>query len=203
MASRTNQRTRTRQSILDATGALLDEGCTAPTIDDICERAGVSRATAYRYFDSAADAVWQAFADRDLPDVDAALDGIGDATDRAARAEQVVNDYLFGDPDGARAFERAVLDRRLKGTDEPDDRAGRRFPYIDAALEPIAERLSPQDLVRVRHALALTMGSQVVSALLDTSGLDEPTARDVTAFAVRAIMAEAERLAFVADRTAS
>ena len=196
MATRTNQRARTRQAIMDATADLLDEGRADPSMDEIAERARVSRATAYRYFDSAPDVVWQVFADRGLPTVEETFAGAGDdVVERVARAERVINGYLFGDPDGARAFERAVLDRTLRGTGAPDDRAARRMAYIDAALEPLAPHLAPDDLERVRNALALTMGSQVVPALLDTCRLDEATARRVTGFAGRAIVAEALRLA--------
>ena len=196
MAPRTNQKERTRQALVDAAAALLDEGRADPTIDEVIERALVSRATFYRYFDSASDLMWQVFSDRSIPSVDETFGDAGhDIVERAARAEQAINDYLFGDADGTRAFERAVLERALNGTATDHDRTGRRLAYIDAVLEPIADRLSPADLVRVRHALALTMGSQVVSALLDTCKLDPETARDVTGFAARAIAAEATRLA--------
>ena len=198
MAPRTNQRERTRQALVDAAASLLDEGRADPTIDEVTERALVSRATFYRYFESASDLMWQVFSDRSIPSTDETFGDAGDdVTERVVRAEKVINDYLFGDADGTRAFERAVLERALNGTATDADRAGRRLGYIDAALEPIVDRLSPADLVRVRHALALTMGSQVVSALLDTCKLDPETARDVTGFAVRAIAAEANRLAGV------
>ncbi len=195
MAPRENQRARTRRSILDATAALLDEGRADPSIDEIADRALVSRATAYRYFESASDAVWQVVSDRSLTPPEEALAGAGDdVTERLLRVEKVVNDYLFGDPNGTRAFERAVLGRALDGSGTPDDRAARRLHYIDAALEPLAGRLSPHELELVRHALALTMGSQVVTTLLDTCRLDPAAARDVTTFALGAIVAEALRL---------
>ncbi len=189
MSTRVNQRARTRQALIDAAAVLLDEGCASPTMDTIAERAQVSRATAYRYFDSAADLVWQVVADRLIEPLDDAFVEIGDdVVERVLRAEQVINDHLFGDPDGTRAFERAALDRRLSGTALPDDRAGRRLVYIDAALAPLADRLDEAALDRLRFALALTMGSQVVPALLDTCGLDEERARDVTRFAAAAIV---------------
>jgi AcrR family transcriptional regulator len=196
MTTRTNQRARTRQALMDAAAALLDSGRSTPTMDEIAERARVSRATAYRYFDSAPDVVWQVVVDRQLEPVETAFVAAGDDVgERVERAEVIVNDYLFGDPDGARAFERAMLDRQLTGAAAPDDRAGRRLTYIDAALTPIAEGLDQADLERLRYALALTMGSQVVSALLDTCGLDIDQARDVTRFAARAIVADTLRSA--------
>ena len=205
MATRTNQRARTRRSIVDAVADLVDDGATDPSMEEIAERAGVSRATAYRYFDTATDAVWQVFADRLLPFVDDTTRVHGDDVEaRALAAEQTVNDYLFGDADGARAFERAALDRSLRGVADEDDRPGRRLQFIDAALEPLAERIPADELGRIRHALALTMGSQVVAALLDSCRLDEADAREATRFAVRAIVREALRgTAAAEDGTAS
>ncbi|MFF5232756.1 TetR/AcrR family transcriptional regulator [Dactylosporangium sp. NPDC000521] len=46
---RTQQKSRTRQALVDATRQLLAEGST-PQVEDAAERAGVSRTTAYRYF---------------------------------------------------------------------------------------------------------------------------------------------------------
>ncbi|MDZ7732274.1 MAG: hypothetical protein U5R31_03450 [Acidimicrobiia bacterium] len=153
---------------------------------------GSRRATAYRYFDSASDVVWQVYVDRRLPSVEDTLHGTdGDVLDRVLRAERVINGYLFDDADGARNFERAMLERTLRGSAAPDDRPARRLAYIDAALEPLADRLEPADLERTRMALALTMGSQVVPALLDTCKVDATTAREATRFAVRAIVSEA------------
>lgn len=196
MATRSNQRARTRTAIVQGAALLIDEGRADPSIDEIAERAAVSRATVYRYFDSAPDVVWQAFVDRSLPSVEETFAEAGDdVLDRVLRAEAVVNDYLFGDANGARSFERSVLQRVLDGTATADDRVGRRFFYIDAALEPIADRLPPADLERIRNSLALTMGSQVVSALLDSCKLDPDQAREVTRFAVRAIVHEALQLA--------
>jgi AcrR family transcriptional regulator len=46
---RTRQKGRTRQSLIDATRALLAHGLT-PQVEDAAEHAGVARTTAYRYF---------------------------------------------------------------------------------------------------------------------------------------------------------
>jgi AcrR family transcriptional regulator len=191
VTTRLNQRARTRHALIDAAAALLDSGRTSPTMGEVAEEARVSRATAYRYFDSVPDLVWQVVADRLVAPVEDAFVAAGDDIgERVGCAEALINDHLFGDPGGTRAFERAALDRQLTGAGLPDDRAGRRLICIDAALAPIADRLDPAELERLRHALALTMGSQVVPALLDTCGLEIDQAREVTRFAARAIVAD-------------
>lgn len=165
-------------------------------MEQIAEAARVSRATAYRYFDSSADVVWELMSDRTIADIEEVMTAAGnDVVARVMAAEEAINDYLFEDPDGARAFERAALDRCLRGIAQDTDRAARRLGYIDAALEPIADRLSRDDHRCVRHALALAMGSQAVPAMLDTCRLEVDEARSATRFACRTIAAEASRLA--------
>jgi len=53
MTRRDRQRERTREDIIDATaGALRDSGYAGVRIEDICERAGVSRGAFYHHFPS-------------------------------------------------------------------------------------------------------------------------------------------------------
>lgn len=196
MTVRSNQRARTRQAVIDAAAALLDDGRASPTMEEIAEHAKVSRATMYRYFDSAPDVIWQVVADRLIEPAEETFADVGDdIVERVGVAERVINDHLFGDPDGTRAFERAAIDRRLTGAALPDDRTARRLVYIDAALAPLQDRLDAEEIERLRYALALTMGSQVVPALLDTCGLDVEQAREITLFAAEAVVAETLRRA--------
>jgi AcrR family transcriptional regulator len=200
VVARTEQKARTRQAILDAVARLIGDGRSDLTVDEIVLAADTSRATFYRYFPSPAEALFQVWSDLRVPAGADAIAGTGDVGQRVARAEEAINGFLLGIADATRAFERAMLDRTLAGRALPEDRPARRLGYIDAALEPIAGHLSPHDLFLVRHALALTMGSSVVPALLDTCDLDASEAREVTAFAAAAIVAEARRRA---DRAAS
>lgn len=196
MAARLKQKARTRQALVDGASQLLEKGMADPSMEEIAAAADVSRATAYRYFDSAADVVWQVLSDRVLTDIDEAMVSAGsDLIARVLAAEDAINGYLFSDPDGARAYERAMLDRSIRGIGTEFDRAARRLRYIDVALEPVVDQLESSDFRRVRHALALAMGSQAVPAMLDTCRLDIADARDATRFVCQTIAEEAVRLA--------
>src|SRR6187200_2925964 len=70
---RTNQKARTRASLLEATRALLAEGVT-PTVEQAADRAAISRTTAYRYFATQRvllTAVFPEIAERSLLNADA------------------------------------------------------------------------------------------------------------------------------------
>ena len=111
MATRTNQKERTHQAIVSAAARLVDSGCANPSIDDIAEEALVSRATVYRYFESTDDVLWQVVSDRHMIDAETARPITSDdLTERVLDAEENVNDYLFGNREGTRAFERVMLD---------------------------------------------------------------------------------------------
>jgi hypothetical protein len=67
-------------------------------------------------------------------------------------------------------------------------RPARRLPLIDAALEPYADTLGHGTSARLRHALALLMGTEAVIALRDVCGLDDTDAKDTTRWAARALV---------------
>ena len=64
------------------------------------------------------------------------------------------------------------------------------------ALEPFVDRLSPERLRRLRHALAVTIGTEAILVTRDVCGLDFGEVREVTSWAsmalVRQLLAEAE-----------
>ena len=189
MTIRERQKARTRQEITDAAAELLAEGVD-PSIDEIAARAQISRATVYRYFGSASDIVWSVMSDRSIEPADEVAAAAGDdPTARVLAAERVVNDYLFGDPIGVRRFELSAIQRVVDGTAQPTDRQARRLRYIDAAIAPIVDELGPERARRLRHGLALAIGSESVVALIDACGLDDTEARDVTAWVCQALVA--------------
>jgi AcrR family transcriptional regulator len=127
---RTKRSKETRARIMDATRALLDEGEFHKTsVEDVAERAGVSRATVYQHFPSRlelVDAICDTFAEnpallalRDtvaLPDPAQALDETIANTVRFWSSEDKVLQQLYGataiDPAARDLVERQLSDRR-------------------------------------------------------------------------------------------
>ena len=191
MVTRAKQKERTRAAIVEACGRLLDRGI-EPTIDLVAEEAEVSRATVYRYFGTVFDIVWQTVSGRVTADADEVIEAAGpDVAARLAEAEHGVNEYLFADPDGVRRFEIGWLQRIVDGSYEPGERPLRRLRYIDKALEPVAEQLTEASLLRLRHALALAIGSEAMLTLVDGCQLSVDEARDITRWASRSLLTQA------------
>jgi AcrR family transcriptional regulator len=115
---------------MEATRNLLDEGSFhESTVEQVGERAGVSRATVYQYFPSRlelVDAICDTFAENpdllavreavDLPDVNAALDETIAGTVRFWSSEDAILKQLYGataiDPASRDLVERQLADRR-------------------------------------------------------------------------------------------
>lgn len=191
MATRERQRARTRQAILDAAGELLDANSDV-TIEGVVDSSGISRATIYRYFESADDIAWHAISDRMTVDAEEVVEAAGaSAVARIVAAEQAVHDYLFNEPDNLRRVVATTVARVLEGRAQETDRPARRLRYIDTAMEPIADRLDDETAFRLRHALGTVLGAEAYVSLVDVCRVDPADTRDVLSWAAEALMRQA------------
>lgn len=191
---RANQKARTRQAILRATGVLLARG-EKPNLDEIAIEAGVGRATAYRYFPGLDALLNEAMIDLMVPDADQVFDGLAstdpvkrltlvdDVFDTACREQEAALRLML-----ARALERSLT----RTSDDPPLRQNRRQPMIEAALASLKDRLSHAAFRRLVHALSMIVGAEGFIALSDVVGLDEKEARRVRRWAIEALLAAAQ-----------
>lgn len=191
MATRERQRARTRQAIVDAAGELLDAQADV-TIDAVVESSGISRATVYRYFESADDIAWHAITDRMTVDAEDVVDAAGASpVDRIVAAEGAVHDYLFNEPDNLRRAVATTVARVLEGRAQDTDRPARRLRYIDTAIEPIAGQLDEETVFRLRHALGTVLGAEAYVSLVDVCRVAPEDTRRVLSWAAQALMRQA------------
>ena len=191
MATRERQRARTRQAILEAATELLDAQ-TDVTIEAVVESSGISRATIYRYFESADDISWHALTDRATDDAEDVVVAAGaDPLARVAAAERGVHDLLFSDADNVRRVVATTVARVLEGRAQDTDRPARRLRYIDTAIEPIVADLGEEAAFRLRHALAAVIGTEAFVALVDVCRIDADQARTVLGWATEALVRQA------------
>jgi AcrR family transcriptional regulator len=181
---RVRQKERTRAALLAAARDLVAAGET-PTVEQAATAAGISRPTAYRYFANQRSLLAAAHPETatssllpdDAPrDVEARLDLV-----IAEFARIVV---------GTEPQQRTMLRLSLEASARADLplRQGRAIAWIDEALEPLGDRLTPE----VRHQLAVAVRSAVgiesLVWLTDVAGLDRTRAVDLMRWSAQAML---------------
>lgn len=188
-------RARTRRLMLDAAISLMQSGLT-PSVTGVAKSAGVSRATAYRYFPSEAALIHAV--------VDEALGPILEWTPGDTGAQARVADLLATALPRIDEFEatfkaalRLSLEQwaqRRAGTfgSEPLFTRGHRVDLLMNATAPLAGKLTQDRQLRLAQALSLVFGVEVLNVLKDIWGLDINQAQDVAQWAAKALINAAE-----------
>jgi AcrR family transcriptional regulator len=191
---RANQKRRTRAAIVEAAEALRDEDGEAPTVSRAAEVAGVSRATAYRYFPTQEALVLE------LTDVTPKVAVVEemlqrlDSTDVEQRLLALVDTFHPIAVAEEAHFRRAMwvsLDTWLRsdrnGEEPPAVREGRRMRWLDTVLEPL-DGMPEDRRSRLEAALALTLGIDALTIMKDVCGLDDEEALEVLRWTATAIL---------------
>lgn len=188
---RKNQRLRTRKDILRATAELLREG-RKPTMDDVAERAMVSRATAYRYFPSLEALLVEAPLDGAVPSADSIFgaDASSDPEERIDRAEAALHAMLYRNEKQLRlSLAQSLMTLRSRNRRSAGPlRQNRRTELIEAALAPVRHRMDRQTYDRLCAALALIFGPESMIIFRDVVPRSERQARQIKSWAVRALV---------------
>jgi AcrR family transcriptional regulator len=190
-AGRNSASERTRRLMLRTAVELMEKGET-PTVSQAAEAAGVSRATAYRYFPSQA-ALTEALVDEALGPI---LNWDSDLTS----AEDRVDDLLHSTSRRIVTFEstfKAALKLSLEqwarhraGTlgEEPEFKRGHRVDLLQKAIAPLKGELNKAQFTRLARALSLTYGLEALVVLKDIWGLGEKEVQGVARWAARALV---------------
>jgi AcrR family transcriptional regulator len=186
LTGRTNQKARTRAAMLEATRQLLAEGVT-PTVEQAADRARVSRSTAYRYFSNQRDLLLATY-----PEIDQlSLLGPDPPADPVLRldiaTERLARQTLDHEPE-LRAMLRLSLESPAPQRDALPLRKGRAIGWIEDALAPLRDRMSPAELRRLALAIRAAVGIEPLVWLTDVAGLDREEAVDLMRSSARALL---------------
>ena len=182
----TPQQRRTRAAIVAAAGSLLAPGA-APSVTAIARAAEVSRRTVYLYFPSLEHLLADA-ALGEMVKTQIDLGPVAAAEDPADRVEaliRAVQEHALDTEHLGRTLMRVATGPLPGGTPA---RGYRRVAWIELALEPARERLSPMRFERLVSALTTLVGWEPALVLRDVRGLDTTSAVDVTVWAARALV---------------
>jgi AcrR family transcriptional regulator len=183
---RTRQKLRTRDDLIAATRGLLAKG-TTPTVEQAAAAAGISRATAYRYFPNQRAllaATYPLIDRRSLLPAPAPSDP---AARLAAVAEVQTQLVLELEPE-LRTQLRLALDPAAADRGQLPLRRGRRITWIEEALAPLEGRVPDRDLRRLVHAIGATVGIEALVWLTDVAGLSRDQAIEVMRWSAGALL---------------
>ena len=166
---RTRQKARTRQAMVAAARDLLAAG-EMPTVEQAADAAGVSRATAYRYFPNQRDLLVTAH-----PEIETrSLLGTDPPTDVGARLDRVVDELtrmLIENEPALRTMLRLSLESESSHRERLLLRQGRAIGWLDDALRPLQKRMRKADVRRLVYAIRCAVGVEALVWLCDVAGL--------------------------------
>jgi AcrR family transcriptional regulator len=192
--AKSGPRARTRRLMLETATKLMQQG-TTPSVSDVAEAAGVSRATAYRYFASQA-ALVQAVVDEALGPI---LNWQSDSDDSQRRLTSLLDAGLPRIDKFEATFKAALklsLDHWAQNEAgtlglEPAFARGHRKDLLLDALSPSQNRLKPAAMRQLAQATSLFFGIEALVVLKDIWGLDRKAALNVCHWAADALLTQA------------
>ena len=180
--------------LLDTAMQLIREGGHVPSMAEVAQRSGVSRATAYRYFPTRSALIAAV--------MDASLGPVRDFTSPHNDGPGRVRDVFEKTFPLFQAFEaqmRAAVQLSLEqwaqeraGTlQEAPYRRGHRVRILGNALAPLASRLEPATQMRLHQALTVVYGIETWMVLKDIWGLSDRAVEKVALWMADALLAAA------------
>ena len=183
---RTQQKARTRNALVGAARVLLAEGAT-PSVERTADRAGISRATAFRYFSNQRAllvATYPELEERSLLGADAPEDPIARLD---AVTKELARQILEHEPE-LRTHLRLSLETAPNKPDELPLRQGRAIGWIEDALRPIRNHMPERDLRRLVLAIRATIGIEPLVWLTDVGGVSREQAVDIMRSSARSLL---------------
>jgi AcrR family transcriptional regulator len=186
-----NVRRRTRGAMIEAAARLLSEGA-SPSVTEVADAAGVSRATAYRYFPTQESLLAAVI----VPDLEATLAAEAlpeDLESRFGAAFTTIWSSYIEHEAAYRTMLRRGLERPPGESVEREEeagsiRAGRRVRWLRNALAPVRERIGEESFERLVAAMCLCVGIESLVVLRDVCGLEAEEAEEVARWAAFALL---------------
>ena len=184
---RESQKNRTRKALVAAAEDLMRAGH-QPSVSDVAEAAGISRATAYRYFPTQ-EMLWAEVA------LFAAGGPLFPASVAGAPVPEAVGELVrrvaawsFDNEQPLRTILRLSLDPAT-GVRRP----GHRVEWIADVLAPVRDVMAPETYGRLSKALTLMLGIDPVVVMKDIASASREEALDALEWGARMLVAGALR----------
>lgn len=188
VSGRAGQKQRTRQALVRAARELIADG-SAVTVEGAAHRAGISRATAYRYFATRDELLVAAHPEITLTSL------LPDPPPRDVRTrlDLVVTDFIkliVETEPQQRAMLRSALEHPDAGLPL---RGGRGIGWIAEALKPIEAKLGRRGVQRLARAVRSAIGIEALVWLTDIGGMSRSEAAATMRWSALAMLEAALR----------
>ncbi|MBP2485045.1 TetR/AcrR family transcriptional regulator [Rhizobium leguminosarum] len=186
---RVNQKRRTRVELLRAAREIIEKGG-HPSVAEVADLAGISRATAYRYFSTPDEIIREAVLDgvADVIKIPPARNDMGDA-EVGHRLDDLVSQIFKMVIDNEGVF-RALLGSSAVGQAQVR-RGGRRIAWLKEAMSPLQATMPPKNFQRLVHALSLAVGIEALVVMRDICELEPQEAEKVLRWTAKTLLAGA------------
>jgi AcrR family transcriptional regulator len=194
-AQRNGPKARMRRLLLDQAGTMLCDG-EIPSVAEVAARAGVSRATAYRYFPSRSKLI-TAVVEDSLGPVRTLASTIPDGRERIKELFiQTFPRFKEYEPQLRAALqlslEHSALERAGKLTEEPY-RRGHRVKILSHAVGPLKPQLGKRRFGRLVRALSVIYGIEAYVVLRDIWGCGDKEIESIARWIANALLDTALR----------
>jgi AcrR family transcriptional regulator len=182
---------RTRDLMVRTAVSLMQRG-QSPSVSEAAEAAGVSRATAYRYFPTQS-ALVEAVVDHALGPI---LQWDSVSTDAGDRVEDLLASSNHRIVEFEATFKAALglsmqqWAQKRSGTQPtgPEFRRGHRIELIERAIAPLRGELTEAEFRRLAKSLSLVFGLEVILVLKDIWNVEADEMQDVATWTARALV---------------
>jgi AcrR family transcriptional regulator len=185
LTGRREQKARTRLALIEASRGILAEGRT-PTVEQAAAAASISRTTAYRYFPNQRSLLLAAHPEIEAPSL-LGEDAPEDAEQRFERAVEAFSRLVVETEPQQRATLRLSLAPDHGDREQLLLRQGRAIGWLEDALTPLRDRLTPAALRRLVLATRSACGIEALVWLTDVAGLSREEAVDVMRWSAAAL----------------
>ena len=188
-------RGRVFRRLLDEAVHLVRRG-RIPSVAEVAQSAGVSRATAYRYFPSRSKLVSAVIAEALAP-VRRAVPQSGDAKERLHElVDRTYSRFRDFEPHMRAALQLALEHQSLEAAgllEEEPFRRGQRTEILATTIAPLRKKLNSKTYQRLLRALAVVYGIEPMVILKDICGANERETEAVVRWMMDALVDAALR----------
>lgn len=193
----TRARARTQNKLIDTAMGMLEQGW-FPSITELATAAGVSRATAYRYFPTQSELV-SSIVDESL----GPIQRWSPKEDTVGERISALLEFAYPQMEKHEGALRAALqvslqqwaDLRAQKLDKENKALfvrGNRKRLVELAAEPLKGKISNEELARMKHAFSLIYGSEVFLVFKDIWNLDSDQIQNIVQWMGKAIVRQVE-----------